>query len=276
MTHRILVVAVLAACSRKPDEAPKAEPPPPTPKPAPAADAGVAPAPDASVAATPPPADDNVWIVADKQSVALAEEPGGTVEIALDDGKTDQLPDGTAVVETPKPADSKADGTYHVTAGNTHGVIDSHRTPADYRVSPDKTWAVVRFETQCGDVCFGAVWLVHGKKQRWKLFDSAVTTRAAWTTDEAAVDDTRDTVIVQLPSGMVKRKLEGYLSPAYAPDGTLYLRDMKFGVFTVHGDDKPKKVGKTKGVSEPAEPGTYDPGPEPVEFDASGKWKEPK
>jgi hypothetical protein len=91
----------------------------------------------------------------------------------------------------------------------------------------------------------------------------------AWRADgkAVAVDAGPGVAVIELPSGKQLDMFEDTHSPAYAPNGTLYLRGPNSEVFEV-ADGKPKKVGQ--GLKLKLD---YPMPAFPVTFDASGKWQ---
>ena len=66
--------------------------------------------------------------------------------------------------------------------------------------------------------------------------------------------------------------LESYTAPAYAPDGTLYIRDQDGSAYIFAAGSKPRLVFKAeKDEAEPEEDDYGADDPMPVEFDAAGK-----
>jgi hypothetical protein len=255
------IVIAVAACGSKD-----------TP-PSPAAASGSAPATAATVDAAPPaPAAAKLPEIATDHALILADKPGGKVAFTLDGGAKTELADGTIVDQTEAPHEDMA----HVTSGGKAGNAPAEHVVAGDSVhrAPKGAFAIVTPSVGCGDYCHAAVWLVDGMTGgRWKLTDNSVNPQVAWRADmtAVAVDAGEDGVaVIELPSGKVLAKLAHTYSPAYAPNGTLYLRGPGHEVYEVV-DGKPKKVGK--GKKPKVEEGEYEQPPDPVTFDASGKWQ---
>jgi len=207
--------------------------------------------------------------------VVLADAPGGTVTLTVDGGGEVQLPDGTIVThsEWPGEAPDSRDELVHVSHAGKQGTIASRFLFTEIVRSPGGDFAMVTAEVGCGDYCHLAVMLIHGMAERWKLFE-AVRPFPAWRPDgkAVAIGGDGELVIVELPSGAVIAKSDKFMSPAYAADGTLYVRNGDYAVFTFDGT-KGKRVAKGK-APELME-GEMDPGPVPVEFGKDGTWMLP-
>jgi len=256
--HRWIVVAA-AACGSK-ESAPSA---------AQGSGSSAAP-PPAAIDAAPAPAAKLPEIAAD-HAMILADKPGGKVAFTLEGGAKAELADGTIVEQTEAPHEDGA----RVTSGGKTGIA-----PADHvlgqstiQAAPKGAFAVATPLVGCGDYCHAAVWLLDGMTGgRWKLTDDAVNPQVAWRPDmtAAAIDAGEALDVIALPSGNVLAKLAHLYSPSYAPDGTLYARGPEHEVFQIV-DGKPKQVGK--GKKPKLEEGEYPMPPDPVTFDAAGKWQ---
>ncbi|HEY4177957.1 MAG TPA: hypothetical protein VGM90_14015 [Kofleriaceae bacterium] len=205
-----------------------------------------------------------------RDGILLAKTAGGKITLTRDDGKTEDLADGTDVKVT-------GYGNFEtavVNTGDKHGRVATDRIVINDEIqrSPKGDFAVVRTEIECVDLCAGQVWLVHGTVTRWRVFEMSTFPNATWHPQGTSVAVGGDGVlaVIGLPSGEVEYQSDAYMAPAYAPDGTLYVRDENFGIFTFI-DGKAKKVGKGK------KPKQLDdelaPRPQPVTFGADGKLR---
>lgn len=204
-----------------------------------------------------------------RYGILLAETPGGKVTLTLDGGKTEELADLTIVKVM-----GDAAGPMRVDVGGKQGTVKTDRIVYDDDIqrSPKGDFAVVTPLIECEDVCTKAVWLVHGSVKRWRALDSAVSPAAAWHPQgtNVAIGGSGQLVVLELPSGEVLNETNGYMGPAYSPDGTLYVRDDNFGVFTF-ADGKATKVGKGKKPKRIE--GEFAVDPKPVTFGPDGKFK---
>jgi hypothetical protein len=209
-------------------------------------------------------------------AVLLATHQGGTVELTVDGGGRVALADGS-LVELTAPPDGMAlpagDWT-HVSTGDKQGLVPAESAVNGVKKAPAGGFAVATAMVSCGDMCHSAVWLVHGMAERWRVFEHAVSADVAWHPrgGAVAIGGDGEMALIELPSGKVLQRSRRYFAPAYAPDGTLYVRDHDDGVLTLHGDDA-TMVGK----STPRQPvaGEYGMGPAPVDFAADGTWRRP-
>jgi hypothetical protein len=210
------------------------------------------------------------------QAVLLATHQGGTVELTLDGGGRVALTEGSVVDLTAPPAavSPPAGDWTHVSTGGKQGFVPAESAVNDVRRSPAGGFAVATAVVTCEDMCHSAVWLVHGMAERWRVFELAVSPDVAWHPHGGAVAIGGDgeMAILDLPSGKVLQRTSRYFAPAYAPDGTLYVRDHDDGVLTLRGDD-----ATTVGKSTPPRlrAGEYGGGPSPVTFAADGRWRRP-
>jgi hypothetical protein len=207
--------------------------------------------------------------------MTLAREPGGTVKLTLDGGGEAALADGivltlSAAPDGVSPPDPHA---RHVTAGDKRGFVPGDEVINDIARAPTGGFAVATGILECGDMCHSAVWLLRGYAQRWRLFPTSVRAAVAWhpTGTSVVVGGDTEIVMIELPSGKISRRTTGYLAPAFAPDGTLYVRNGDYDVLVLEGD-RAKKVGQ--GKRRPSAPGVYETGPHPVDF-PTGKWELP-
>ena len=245
---KIWTVVVLAACGAKEPTAPA---PQPAEAPKPAERPAVAKFPDIQM--------DHALILADK--------PGGKVAFTLADGTKSELADGTIVEEH-----YEQFGESSVTSNGKTGSVELEHVIGFGTVhpAPSGDFAVLTPALGCGDYCHLAVWLVEGLNgRRWKISDNTVLPMVAWRPDgkAVAVDAGPGVAVIELPSGKQLAIYDDTHSPAYAPNGTLYLRGPNAEVFEVVAG-KPNKVGQgTKLKLDYPMPAF------PVKFDASGKWQ---
>lgn len=201
--------------------------------------------------------------------ILLAETPGGTVTLTLDGGKTEELPDLTIVTIT-----KEVGALWRVDVGGKQGAVEVEWIVGHENIerSPKGDFAVVTPIMECEDMCLRAVWLVHGSVKRWRALEFAHTPAAAWHPNgsNVAISGSDRLLLIALPSGEVISETSGYVGPAYAPDGTLYVRDDKYGVFTF-ADGEATKVGKGKKAK--VLEGEYPVDPKPVVFGPDGKFK---
>jgi hypothetical protein len=200
-------------------------------------------------------------------AVILADAPGGKVAFTLADNTTSELADGT-IVEAHDEQFGESTVSSHGRTGTvalTHVIGSGAVHPA-----PSGVFAVLTPALGCGDYCHLAVWLVEGLNgRRWEISDNTVLPAVAWRADgkALAVDAGPGVAVIELPSGKQLEMFEDTHSPAYAPNGTLYLRGPDWEVFEVAG-------GKTKRVGQGVKLKLDYPMPAfPVKFDASGTWQ---
>jgi hypothetical protein len=213
--------------------------------------------------------------------LVVTDPAGGTLRFTMDDGKTSDLPDGTMVQIAERPEDDVHEETQHVSIGGKHGsvpienVITSYGDPAR---SPKGDFLLVMVAVGCGDFCHAALWLLNGPKRHWMLSDNVVLPVIAWRPDNGALafDNGGVVRVVELPSGKrvqdLTTKSSPIVSPAYAPSGTLYVRNDDGAVYEGAGSTL-KKVGKGKKPKH--EEDEMDQSPQPVEFDDQGAWTLP-
>ena len=156
-----------------------------------------------------------------RDGILLAKTAGGKITLTLDDGKTEEVADGTNVKVT-------GYGNFEtvvVNTGDKQGRVATDRIVINDEIqrSPKGDFAVVRTEIECVDLCSGQVWLVHGTVTRWRVFEMATLPNAAWHPQGTNVAIGGDGVlaVIALPSGEVLHESDKFMAPAYAPDGTL-------------------------------------------------------
>lgn len=267
MTLCALAVA-LVGCGKKTEQTKPADPAAAAPE-APAATAGVADAQPAAAPATPsflPAAID------EKSGIVFAEKAGGLVEgikdgtpvavVAEKDGMVGDEEDASVTIEHGgKKVELKTD---RVLRGGTLDGI--HR-------SADGKYAVFSPVVGCGDICHSVLWLIRtADGQRVLIGEGGPDVHVAWHPDGSTVAVGSGSLWVVSLADYKATPMEGYLSPSYAPDGTLYVRNHDGSAFTV-GKGKPVRVWKApKREAMEDDEGMPSEDPTPVEF-ADGKPK---
>lgn len=265
MKRIALIVLLLAGCSKKK----KTEEAPP---PAPASGSVVA----VVDAAPPPPAAKTEVLPAkieDKRGIVFAEKQGEQVTATVK-GQSVMIPDGTNVEiasEKEGMAGSGEDATVTVKYEGKEVELKADRVLVEGALSrsPDGKHAVFTVITTCGDLCHSSIYLVSADGKRTKLGEGGPDSTVAWSTDKVAVGN-HGLWIATLADHAVESP-EGYTSPSFAPDGTLYVRDLDGSAFKREGGKfvLAKKIKKKK----PADPEMMDDeDPEPVTFE-NGKPK---
>jgi len=220
--------------------------------------------------------------LADKQAFVFAEQQGGTIAMTPKAGAPVQLADGELVTFVEDSAMAGGDGEKAlatiVARGITGTVPNGNVANASYYArSADGAWAVVWGIDSCGDYCHPYIHVVGASGARKLVADNGTPDfHAAWRADgkEVAIGSGYLT-IVSIPDLKVDT-VDSVTSPAYAPDGTLYVRG--------HDGSVKKRTGKTwkvvKKGKKPKAGGDEDDGPDtdpkPVTFDAKGKPVVPK
>jgi hypothetical protein len=266
------------ACGKKEAE-PRPAPAAPSASPAPAeAPKPVAPAAAPASSPTPAAAPFLPAVLAPKTGIAFAETRGGRVQGKAANGSKTSIRDGAPVAvvsvhqaEMGDPDSStvevKVDGkrsTVPITAVLWEEALQR---------SPDGAFAVFSAITACGDLCHTEIFLVGRDGKRVPLGGGGVDVAVAWRPDgkEVAVGS-GSLWLVALP-GLTVRPVEDYMAPAYAPDGTLYVRDRDGSAYKLRSG-KAKRVWKAPPAAEPEDGGDMEGGamePTPVKFDRAGK-----
>jgi hypothetical protein len=140
--------------------------------------------------------------------------------------------------------------------------------------SPDNQHAVFAPIYACGDLCHTVIWLIRAADgKRVKLGEGGPDVHVAWHPNGGTVAvGSASLWIISLADFKVKA-MDDYRSPAYSPDGVLYVRDERGSAFTI-GKGKPVKVwdsGAGDGEGEEEEEMDTDE-PKPVDF-VNGKPK---
>jgi hypothetical protein len=213
----------------------------------------------------------------EKKGIAFAETQGGTVEGKGADGAKVPIKDGTLLdVAEVKEADMSSGpdpASVDVTIGGKTVSVPAANVLLESTLtrSADNKFAVFTFIDSCGDLCHTMLFVLSAEGKRAKLGDGVADRVVAWRKDGKELAVGSGTLwLVALPDLTVKN-IENYTAPAYAPDGTLYVRDQAGSAFTLAADGKAKRVWKNKQKREEDEYGADDPGP--VEFDSTGKPK---
>ena len=257
----LVFALVLAACKQEK----KQDPPAPTP-----ASGTAAVAPPTPIDAAPAKTELLPHKLGDKEGIVFAEKQGEPVTAA---GAT--IADGTKV-------EVIGDNEVGVGAAEDAKLKVKHEgkeveLPADrvlvetaLQRSPDGEHAVFTAITGCGDVCHAVVYLVGADGRRTKLGEGGPDTLVAWSADHVAIGNGSLWVVSLADHGV--KPFEDYTSPAYSPDGVLYVRNADGAAFKLDGDKltqvwKPKKPRKQpESDEEPYED------PPPVKFEG-GKPK---
>ena len=211
----------------------------------------------------------------------LTNPAGGVLTVVFADGKRAEIADGTQVKLGDPDVGDPNEPTREIMLDGKPGRVPAANVVTSYEDagisgsarSPDGAWQVATAEIGCGDLCHAVLWLLHGPKQHWLLWDNVVLPIVAWRPDSGALAfDGGGVVLVYALPQVTKTEIEG-LSPAYSPSGTLYVRGQQAEVFEVTGAAK-KQVGKgtPPKQTDPEEP---EESPGAVAFDKSGAWKLP-
>jgi len=265
-----VLMAGLVGCGNKSEETKQGEPGAAQAK---APGAETPPAPAVPVAAPPPDAAPPDFLPAaiDKKSgIVFAAKAGGTVK-GIKDGTTVEV-----VGESGGAVADMADATVTIKHEGKKLKLRADRVLRDIDVeqirrSPDNLYAVFSPIFACGDMCHTALWLISARDgKRVKLGEGGPDVNVAWHPKGGTVAvGSGQLWIVSLADYKVKAMAD-YTSPAYSPDGTLYIRDHKGSAFTV-GKGKPKKVwdagdeGEGEGEDEDEDEMDVED-PRPVEF----------
>jgi len=261
--HRIVMsVLLVAACAKKNDE-PK--PPPPTPA------SGSAPAAPADAAAPAAKTELLPAKLGDNEGVVFAEKQGEKVTATVK-GQSVMIPDGTKVeivgeneigVGSPEEAHLTVKFEHHKVVLKADRVLRE----GSLKRSADGKHAVFMAITACGDLCHSVMYLLGTDGTRTKLGEGGPDVTVAWTADKVAVGN-HGLWIATLADHAVK-SLEGYTSPAFSPDGVLYVRDHEGSAYKLDGD-KPMRVWQAK--KKKAAEDMVEEDPAPVTFEG-GKPK---
>lgn len=204
-----------------------------------------------------------------KSGIIFAVKAGGTVK-GVKDGTVVEV-----VGESGGAVADMADATVTIKHEGKKIKLRADRVLRDIDVeqifrSPDNLHAVFSPIFTCGDMCHTAIWLIStADGKRIKLGEGGPDVNVAWHPRGGTVAvGCRALWIVSLADFKVK-ELGDYTSPAYSPDGTLYVRDHEGSAFTI-GKGKPRKVwdsgaGDQAALDEAEEEMDVED-PKPVEF----------
>jgi hypothetical protein len=137
--------------------------------------------------------------------------------------------------------------------------------------SPDRKWAVFSAMLQCGDFCHLEGWVLGGGLRVHVSDNLGPDPVVAWRPDGKQVAiGSRGLYLISLPDGKVT-VVDRFTSPAYAPDGRLFVRDLGEvdPVWELPPVGPPRKVLAMKGKPQPDPDGDKDE-PPPVTI-ADGK-----
>jgi hypothetical protein len=266
MKRIALVVLLVVACSKKKKEE--------TPPPAVASGSAVAVVADA---AAPPAAKAELLPakLGERDGIVLAEKAGGEVTATVK-GQSVMIPDGTKVDivgENEAMAESGEDTSVTVRFEGKEVELPSDRVMVEgaLRRSPDGKHAVFTVITSCGDICHSVIYLVSADGKRTKLGEAGPNdTTVAWTGDRVAVGNGGLWIATLADHGV--KPMEDYTSPAYSPEGVLFVRNFEGAAFEVKGD-KPTQVWKPKKKKQAPDDGDMvQEDPAPVKFEG-GKPK---
>jgi hypothetical protein len=234
----VVVFLALASCAKKKKE-----------EPAPAPASGSPAAAPVAVDAAPPAAKAELLPakLGEKDGIVFSEKAGEQVTASLK-GQSVMIPDGTRVEvvgEKEAMAGSGEDATVTVKYDGKEVELREDRVLREgmLKRSADGKHAVFLAYTSCGDLCHTVMYLLSTDGRRTKLGEGGPDMTVAWGKDTVAVGN-QGLWIATLADHSVK-PLEDYTSPAYSPEGVLYVRNFDGAAFEVKGD-KPTQVWKPK------------------------------
>jgi hypothetical protein len=214
----------------------------------------------------------------DKQGIIFAETAGSTVAGKGDGGATVAIPDGAAVEIVAENEAMMGGGEEDASTVILHEgkklTVPAIRLLVEGALerSPDGRLAVFSTIVSCGDLCHRELYVLAADGRRERLGDGVADVVVAWSKDgkQAAVGSGQ-LWLVDIATLRVT-PLESYTAPAYAPDGTLYIRDQDGSAYILAAGSEPRLVFKAeKDEAEPEEDDYGADDPMPVEFDAAGK-----
>lgn len=271
-TLRPLAAITLAcACSTAPPPLPVAPPSVASPPPvAPAADAG-------SPAAEPVPVFSIAAPLAPTAAVILAETPGVRVTMRPESGPALSLADGERVTYVEESTSVGAgDSLATVEARGVRGTVPNARVITEERLhrAPSGGAAVFAAVFFCGDLCHGEVWLLDAAGRRTRITDNAgPEVVVAWRPDGARVAVGSYGLFVVRPDDARAEPIPDFTAPAYAPDGTLFVRgetERDDGVFELLEGAAPRRVFAAPGRPPRRQPEVPTGDPSPVTFEEGG------
>jgi hypothetical protein len=168
--------------------------------------------------------------LAAKEGVIFAEAKGGMVE-GIADGTRVEIVD-----EKEMGVGDNDDGAITIKhGGKTISVKPDRviREDGELKRSPDRKFAVFAPMIACGDVCHTAIWIVAADGRRANLGEGGVDVYVAWHPNGATAAVGNGTLTLVSLADFTKSSNDKFLSPAYAPDGTLYVRDSDGSAYTL-------------------------------------------
>jgi len=197
----------------------------------------------------------------DKDGVIFAETPGGSVE---------GIPDGTRVslgAEKEIGVGAAEEATVTVKHSGKDVELKAERVirEGELKRSADGKYAVFAPMVACGDLCHSVLWIVSADGKRAKLGDGGVDTYVAWQPSGGTVAVGNGALYVVSLADLKVTTNNKYMSPAYAPDGTLYVRDSDGSAFKLDGD-KATRVWKAKRKPAGGEEEMASEDPPPITF----------
>lgn len=213
----------------------------------------------------------------DKQGVIFAETAGDTVTGKGDGGATVEIPDGAAVEIV---AENEAmmgggeeDASTDILYQGTKLTVPAIRLLVEGALerSPDGRLAIFSTIVSCGDLCHRDLYVLAADGRRERLGDGVADIVVGWSKDgKQAAIGSGQLWLVDIATLQVT-PLESYTAPAYAPDGTLYIRDQDGSAYILAAGSEPRLVFKAEKEPEREEGDYGADDPMPVEFDAAGK-----
>ncbi len=204
------------------------------------------------------------------QGMILAVHGGATVEMrALETGDTLQLRDGERVAFKQRFAsEGMGRAEAQITARGHLGVVPNPRVATEERLirRPEHELVVFSAIRTCESKCVSEIWLFHHDGLRIKVAEDAkpgAAVVAARPGGGQVAIGAGGLWVVDLPSGKVQRWKQ-FTSPAYAPDGTLYVRGVSpnDAVYTIGEFGHGVEVYGDRGTAPKLDDGTFaDPAP---------------
>lgn len=272
---RMLALAVVASLAGCKQAEPSAKSGSAAPKVADGAGSGSG---SSAVAAAPDPGPFLPATLEEAKGIIFTAKAGGAIEVKAKDGTVVKLADGARVdvvesnapsIDTGEEVDRSAIG---IASGGKQLVVLATlvMTEETLRRSPDGKYAVFGAPHACGEICTPQLYVVASDGRRMDL-GSGLFDVVAWRPDSKELAISYPVLsLVSLPEWK-RTEVSDYTAPAYAPDGTLYVRDQRGSAYTLVAG-KAKRVYKAP--KRPAGNSEGDAGanePQPVEFDEGGK-----
>jgi hypothetical protein len=218
--------------------------------------------------------------LAGEKGVVFSETPGGKVDMVVEGSPSVPLDDGEVVTYEDDDAGigNENDATARILAREHEGRVPNTRVVTEARIvrTKDGQHAVFHAIGSCGDFCHAEIWVVDSEGKRVRLSDDG----GSYLPQVALRPDGKELAVgshalwlVSLP-GLAVTSIDGVASPAYAPDGTLYVRDGDGSVFRMAGGQRTTVHVEKHVEHDEIEEGEQSD-PEPVTFDAHGapKWE---